>query len=63
MGWQATNVIRVFAKVHMMSPDRAIPAAVLRDAAGFAILTVMKARALFCQQTNRQARGCMHFSV
>lgn len=41
---QATNVIRTFAKAHMMSPDRAIPAAVLREAAGFAILTVMKAR-------------------
>lgn len=41
---QATNVIRTFAKAHLMSPDRAIPPAVLRDAAGFAILTVVKAR-------------------
>lgn len=38
----------------MMSPDRAIPAAVLREAAGFAILTVMKVRLRCVLKGDRQ---------
>jgi len=60
-GPQATNVIRTFAKAHLMSPDRAIPPAVLRDAAGFAILTVAKARPRpALRRARREKQGFRH---
>ncbi|EIE18388.1 DUF500-domain-containing protein [Coccomyxa subellipsoidea C-169] len=40
--YKATNIVRSFAAVGSRSPDKAIPAAILDGAAGFAILSVAK---------------------
>ena len=44
---QATNIVRSFASVGSRAPDKAIPAAILDGAAGFAILSVAKVCARF----------------
>lgn len=44
---QATNIVRSFAAVGSRAPDKAIPAAILDGAAGFAILSVAKVCARF----------------
>lgn len=41
---QATNIVRQFAALGVSSPDKAVPAAILDGAAGFAILSVAKVR-------------------
>ena len=40
---QATNIVRAFRAVGKVQPETGIPAAVLRGAAGFAILSIAKA--------------------
>lgn len=40
--YKATNIVRSWAAVGSLSPEKAIPAAVLHGAAGFAILSVAK---------------------
>ena len=40
--YKATNIVRGFAKLGALAPERSIPAAVLDGAAGFAILSVIK---------------------
>jgi len=39
---QATNIVRQFAALGVSAPDKAVPAAILDGAAGFAILSVAK---------------------
>ena len=41
----ATNIAKGFAQLGRLAPERSIPAAVLADAAGFAILSVAKVSA------------------
>jgi hypothetical protein len=59
---QATNIVRSFAAVGSHAPDKAIPAAILDGAAGFAILSVAKVCARFapCVATCQalKLRGC-----
>lgn len=40
--YKATNIVRGFARVGTLSPEKSIPARVLDGAAGFAILSVVK---------------------
>jgi len=40
--YKAQNIVRQFAQVGVLFPERSIPAAVLDDAAGFAVLSVVK---------------------
>ena len=40
--YKATNIARSWATVGSLRPEKAIPAAVLQGAAGFAILSVVK---------------------
>ena len=40
--YKATNIIRAFASVGNNPPERSIPSHILRDAAGFAILSTLK---------------------
>ena len=42
--YKAQNVVRQFARVGALFPERSIPAAVLDGAAGFAVLSVVKVR-------------------
>jgi hypothetical protein len=40
--YKATNIARCFSEIGRLQPERAVPAAVLRGAAGFAILSTLK---------------------
>ncbi len=40
--YKATNIARAFARIGNNPPERHIPSHILRDAAGFAILTTFK---------------------
>ena len=40
--YKAQNIVRQFAQVGVLFPERSIPAAVLDGAAGFAVLSVVK---------------------
>ena len=42
--YKAQNVVRQFARVGALFPERSIPAAVLDGAAGFAVLSVVKVK-------------------
>ena len=50
--YKATNIVRAFARVGNNPPERHIPTHILKDAAGFAILSTVKvsctADALYC---------------
>ena len=43
--YKAQNIVRQFAQVGALYPERSIPAAVLDGAAGFAVLSVVKVSA------------------
>ena len=45
--YKAQNIVRQFAQVGALYPERSIPAAVLDGAAGFAVLSVVKVKRLW----------------
>lgn len=49
--YKAQNIVRQFARMGALFPERSIPAAVLDGAAGFAVLSVAKVRPLAATQT------------
>lgn len=54
--YKAQNIVRQFAQVGTLYPERSIPAAVLDGAAGFAVLSVVKVNAML-GRTNSTAAG------
>lgn len=40
--YKATNIVRAFSAIGNNPPERSIPSHILRDAAGFAILSTLK---------------------
>ena len=42
--FRATNIVRSFASVGHVGPERGVPASVLKGAAGFALLSTVKVR-------------------
>lgn len=49
--YKATNIVRAFARIGNNAPERHIPSHILKDAAGFAVLSTVKVDSLWLSAT------------
>ena len=57
--YKATNIVRGFAKLSALAPERSIPAAVLDGAAGLAIMSVAKVGGPLAELSARATAAAM----